>query len=110
MSTTISGTEQVGDLISQVTQAADAFKSDNREDDRVVALKAAQGLVRAFQKPQDHVYNLAYSVCFIAMFAQCKANGIAYPRALREDRNRPGCISDAHGQECAHQAGRAGCS
>lgn len=59
---TIAGTEQVGDLIGQITQAADALKSNHREEDRLAALKAAQGLVRAFQKPQDHVYNLAYSV------------------------------------------------
>ncbi|PLB51497.1 O-methyltransferase [Aspergillus steynii IBT 23096] len=58
---TIAGTEQVGDLIGQITQAADALKSSNREEDRLAALKAAQGLVRAFQKPQDDVYNLAYS-------------------------------------------------
>lgn len=49
-------------LIRQVAQAADAFQDSQNEADRLAALQAAQKLVEVFQKPQDAVYNLAYSV------------------------------------------------
>ncbi|PYH73050.1 O-methyltransferase [Aspergillus vadensis CBS 113365] len=48
-------------LIRQVAQAADAFQDSHNEADRLAALQAAQRLVEVFQKPQDAVYNLAYS-------------------------------------------------
>ncbi|GKZ29847.1 hypothetical protein AbraIFM66950_006708 [Aspergillus brasiliensis] len=51
----------VDGLIRQVAQAADAFKGSHDEADRLAALQAAQKLVAEFQKPQDAVYNLAYS-------------------------------------------------
>lgn len=52
----------VDGLIRQVAQAADSFHNSHDEADRLAALQAAQKLVEAFQKPQDAVYNLAYSV------------------------------------------------
>ncbi|PWY65800.1 O-methyltransferase [Aspergillus eucalypticola CBS 122712] len=48
-------------LIRQVAQAADAFQDSHNEADRLAVLQAAQRLVEVFQKPQDAVYNLAYS-------------------------------------------------
>ncbi|RAH81161.1 O-methyltransferase [Aspergillus japonicus CBS 114.51] len=48
-------------LLRQVNQAANAFNESHGEADRLKALRAAQELVTAFQKPQDAVYNLAYS-------------------------------------------------
>ncbi|RAK99542.1 O-methyltransferase [Aspergillus ibericus CBS 121593] len=53
--------EPIDHLVGQVTQAADAFQNSHNEADRLAALQAAQRLVTVFQKPQDAVYNLAYS-------------------------------------------------
>ena len=55
--------EPIDHLVGQVTEAADAFQNSHNEADRLAALQAAQRLVTVFQKPQDAVYNLAYSVC-----------------------------------------------
>ena len=61
MATTVSD-ESIDQLQNQVTESLGAFRSQREETDRVAALKAAQRLVNALQKPQDSVYHLAYSV------------------------------------------------
>lgn len=61
MATTVSN-ESIDQLQNQVTESLGAFRSQCEETDRVTALKAAQRLVNALQKPQDSVYHLAYSV------------------------------------------------
>lgn len=61
MATTVSD-ESIDQLQNQVTESLGAFRSQREEIDRVAALKAAQRLVNALQKPQDSVYHLAYSV------------------------------------------------
>ncbi|KAJ5114417.1 hypothetical protein NUU61_000176 [Penicillium alfredii] len=53
--------ESIDKLHDQVSQSLNAFKDQHQEADRLAALKAAQGLVNALQKPQDSVYHLAYS-------------------------------------------------
>ncbi|KAJ5384127.1 O-methyltransferase family 2 [Penicillium concentricum] len=60
MATAIS-IESIDQLEHQVTESLVAFRSQHDEADRVAALKAAQKLVNALQKPQDSVYHLAYS-------------------------------------------------
>ncbi|KAJ5189027.1 O-methyltransferase family 2 [Penicillium cf. griseofulvum] len=60
MATTVP-TESIDQLHHQVTQSLGAFQCQHEEADRVAALKAAQKLVNALQKPQDSVYHLAYS-------------------------------------------------
>lgn len=54
--------ESIDRLHDQVSQSLNAFKDQHQEVDRLAALKAAQGLVNALQKPQDSVYHLVYSV------------------------------------------------
>lgn len=49
-------------LLRRVNQSANTFNDSHGEADRLKALRAAQELVTALQKPQDAVYNLAYSV------------------------------------------------
>lgn len=58
----IASTESIDKLQYQVTESLGAFRTQREETDRVAALKAAQRLVNALQKPQDSVYHLAYSV------------------------------------------------
>ncbi|KAJ5943728.1 hypothetical protein N7516_003896 [Penicillium verrucosum] len=60
MATTVCN-ESIDQLQNQVTESLGAFRSQREETDRVAALKAAQRLVNALQKPQDSVYHLAYS-------------------------------------------------
>ena len=62
MITYISDTQHINRLIDTLCQAADGFKNDKSEKDRVIALKAAQDLVGALQKPRDAVIQLSYSV------------------------------------------------
>jgi hypothetical protein len=61
MATTVP-TESIDQLHHQVAESLGAFQCQHEEADRVAALKAAQKLVNALQKPQDSVYHLAYSV------------------------------------------------
>ncbi|CDM34306.1 hypothetical protein DTO013E5_2304 [Penicillium roqueforti] len=60
MATAVSN-ESFDQLQHQLKQLLGAFQSQHEEADRVAALKAAQNLVNALQKPQDSVYHLAYS-------------------------------------------------
>ncbi|KAF9891654.1 hypothetical protein FE257_003666 [Aspergillus nanangensis] len=52
---------RIDTILETVTHRVDAYRSQNEEADRVAALKAAQDLVKALQKPRDAVYHLAYS-------------------------------------------------
>ncbi|KAJ5148851.1 hypothetical protein N7448_000429 [Penicillium atrosanguineum] len=61
MITYVSDTQHIDCLIDTLRQAADGFKHDKSEKDRVIALKAAQDLVGALQKPRDAVIQLSYS-------------------------------------------------
>ncbi|KAJ5163950.1 uncharacterized protein N7500_005780 [Penicillium coprophilum] len=60
MATSVSK-ESIDQLQDQVTESLEVFQRQHEEADRVAALKAAQKLVNALQKPQDSVYHLAYS-------------------------------------------------
>ncbi|KAJ5665184.1 uncharacterized protein N7477_007632 [Penicillium maclennaniae] len=61
MITYIGDTQHVDRLVNTLCQAADGFKNDKNERDRLIALKAAQDLVGALQKPRDAVIQLSYS-------------------------------------------------
>lgn len=65
MATAVSN-ESFDQLQHQLKQLLGAFQSQHEEADRVAALKAAQNLVNALQKPQDSVYHLAYSVNIVS--------------------------------------------
>ncbi|OQE02756.1 hypothetical protein PENVUL_c039G09352 [Penicillium vulpinum] len=54
-------TESIDELQNQLTESLGAFRNQHEEIDRVAALKAAQRLVNALQKPKDSVYHLTYS-------------------------------------------------
>ncbi|KAJ5499398.1 hypothetical protein N7453_008449 [Penicillium expansum] len=49
----IASTESIDKLQHQVTESLGAFRTQREETDRVAALKAAQRLINALQKPQD---------------------------------------------------------
>ncbi|KAL1964923.1 hypothetical protein VTN77DRAFT_6276 [Rasamsonia byssochlamydoides] len=53
--------QETSALAKQFNDSFAAFQAGNAEDDRVQALKAAQRLVAALEKPEDAAYKLAYS-------------------------------------------------
>ena len=54
--------EAIDHLYGQLSYSLGLFQEQHHEADRLAALKAAQGVVNALQKPQDAAYHLAYSV------------------------------------------------
>ncbi|KAI3002797.1 hypothetical protein CBS147346_5709 [Aspergillus niger] len=81
----------VDGLIRQVAQAADSFHNSHDEADRLAALQAAQKLVEAFQKPQDAVYNLAYSPTHVMCVRIAMDLGIF---STLSERNGPVTLED----------------
>ncbi|KAJ6117897.1 hypothetical protein N7523_005760 [Penicillium sp. IBT 18751x] len=61
MLTYLSDAQDVDHILDTLCQAVDGFKDDKNEKDRAIALRAAQDLVGAFQKPRDAIIQLSYS-------------------------------------------------
>ncbi|PYI04549.1 O-methyltransferase [Aspergillus sclerotiicarbonarius CBS 121057] len=83
--------DPIDHLVGQVAQAADAFQNSHDEADRLAALQAAQRLMTVFQKPQDAVYNLAYSPTHVMCVRIAMDLGIF---STLSERNGPVSLED----------------
>jgi hypothetical protein len=88
-------------LAKQFNDSFAAFQSDKSEDDRIQALKLAQRLVSALEKPQDAVYKMVYQVrsSFTSNFRIVTGlieSEIAQCDARSQDRYRYGILRDAY--------------
>lgn len=80
--------QHVQNLLGQLSEMTKSLDKENSETERVAALKTAQELVRALEKPREAAIKMGFSVCSSIFRMTLPTSDYAIPAnpdTMRED-------------------------